>query len=68
MTTTQPPKDSPFSEHYGRQLTDDELAELRFNLVNFIETLIQMDRQHQDWLQRNKQEEGGKPDQQIEDK
>lgn len=42
----------PYEELCGRPLTETEEAEMNFNLVNFVETLIAMDRQHQAWLQK----------------
>lgn len=40
----------PFERLYGKPLTAEQKAEIKFNLVRFIETLIAMDRQHQEWL------------------
>lgn len=45
---------SPYEELCGKPLTEAEEAEMAFNLVNFMETLITMDRQHQDWLAKQK--------------
>jgi hypothetical protein len=41
-----------FEVLYGKPLTGAQKAEMKFNLVNFIETLISMDRQHQEWLKQ----------------
>jgi hypothetical protein len=41
-----------FEQLYGKTLTPEQLAELKFNLVKYVETLIQMDRQHKAWLER----------------
>ncbi len=41
---------SPYEELCGKPLSEAEEAEMNFNLVNFVETLIAMDRQHQEWL------------------
>lgn len=46
-------RDAPKSlcnDLYVAALTKDQEAEMMFNLVNFFETLIAMDRQHQEWL------------------
>ncbi|MGH7197114.1 MAG: hypothetical protein ACREGJ_05140 [Candidatus Saccharimonadales bacterium] len=45
---------SLYEELCGKTLTETEEAEMTFNLVNFMETLITMDRQHQDWLAKQK--------------
>lgn len=47
---------SPYEELCGRPLTEAEEAEMTFNLVNFMETLMAMDRQHQDWLAKQKEQ------------
>ena len=36
-------------ESCDKPLTKEQEAEIRFNLVNFVETLIAMDRQKQEW-------------------
>ncbi len=53
--------DNPYQELYDRPLTKDETTEMDFNLVNFIETLIKMDRQHIDWLEKKKTEKEAAP-------
>ncbi len=45
---------SPYEELCGKPLTEAEEAEMKFNLVNFVETLIAMDRQHQEWIKNQK--------------
>lgn len=40
----------PYQELYDRPLTKTREAEINFNLVNFVATLVKMDRQHKDWL------------------
>lgn len=50
------PEGNPYEELCGKPLTEVEKAEMNFNLVNFVETLIAMDRQHQAWLQKQKDE------------
>lgn len=51
---------NPYEELLGKPLSEAEEAEMKFNLVNFMETLIAMDRQHQEWLKN--QEEPPKED------
>jgi len=46
------PRSSPYEDLCGKPLTKEQEAEMHFNLVNFVETLIAMDRQHQDWLEK----------------
>jgi hypothetical protein len=48
------PTGNPYDELCGRTLSEAEEAEINFNLVNFVETLIEMDRQHQAWLKNQK--------------
>lgn len=57
-STRDGPK-SPYEELYGKPLTKEQKAEMLFNLVNYVETLIAMDRQHKAWLknQKDQQEE-----------
>lgn len=45
---------SPYGELCGKPLTKEQEAELKFNLVNYVETLIAMDRQHKSWLKNQK--------------
>lgn len=45
---------SPYEELCGKQLTKEQEAEMKFNLVNFMETLLAMDRQHKTWLKNQK--------------
>lgn len=45
---------SPYEELCGKPLSEAEEAEMNFNLVNFVETLIAMDRQHQEWIKNQK--------------
>lgn len=45
---------SPYEELCGKPLTKEQEAEMKFNLVNFMETLIAMDRQHKAWLKNQK--------------
>lgn len=46
--------DKPLNEYEklrGKRLSSEELAETKFNLVTYLELLIEMDRQHKDWLE-----------------
>lgn len=43
---------SPYKELYNERLTKEQIEAMNFNLVNFVETLIAMDRQHQEWLEK----------------
>lgn len=45
---------SPYEELCGKSLTKEQKAEMLFNLVNYVETLIAMDRQHKAWLKNQK--------------
>jgi hypothetical protein len=47
---------SPYEELCGKPLTKEQEAEMHFNLVNFVETLIAMDRQKQEWDKNKKQQ------------
>lgn len=49
-----PENPSPYEDFYGKPLTKEEAAVMHFNLVNFVETLIAMDRQKQAWDKNNK--------------
>lgn len=49
MDSSQSPKNA-FEQLYGKPLTPQQVAEMRFNLKNYVKTLIQMDRQYQAWL------------------
>jgi hypothetical protein len=48
------PSSNPYEELCGKPLTKEQEAEINFNLVNFVETLIAMDHQHQEWLEKQK--------------
>jgi hypothetical protein len=47
-------KNSPYEELCGEPLTAAEEAEMNYNLINFVEMLIAMDRQHEAWLKEQK--------------
>lgn len=49
MDSSQSPK-SVLEQLYGKLLTPQQVAEMRFNLKNYVKTLIEMDRQYQVWL------------------
>ena len=49
-----PENPSPYEELCGKQLTKEQEAEMKFNLVNVMETFIAMDRQHKEWLKNQK--------------
>ncbi len=49
--------DNPLQELYERPLTKADEEQMMFNLVNFVETLIAMDRQHQEWQKTKAQSE-----------
>lgn len=42
---------NPYERMYGKSLTAEQVAEMRFNLVRYLELLIVLDRQHQEWLE-----------------
>lgn len=49
----------PLEALYALDLSDQELAEAKHNLVNFVEMLITMDRQQKEWSKSNKKEKKG---------
>ncbi len=54
MLAKKPDDKQPFEELYGKPLSQDEVNEMKSNLVNYVQTLIQMDRQHKTWLANRK--------------
>ena len=44
---------SAYEKLYGRPLTTEEIAHIRFNFVRYIELLILLDHQHKDWLEQH---------------
>jgi hypothetical protein len=48
------PAKTPYEKLYGKPIAKDKEAEMHFNLVNFVETLIAMDRQKQAWDKHKK--------------
>lgn len=40
---------SPYQKLYKRPLSPEEVAEIKFNLIGYFKTLIEMDRQYQAW-------------------
>jgi len=47
-------KNSSYEELCNKSFTESEEAEMNYNLINFVEMLIVMDRQHQVWLEEQK--------------
>lgn len=43
---------SPYERLYGKPLPSEKVAEMRFNLLGFFKTLIEMDRQHEEWKKK----------------
>jgi len=54
QTKQDDPAENPYEDLYGKPLTKEEAAVMHFNLVNFVETLIAMDRQKQAWDKNKK--------------
>lgn len=54
-------KDNPFQELYEMPLTQDKNKEIKFNLVNFVEMLIKLDRQNKEWLKESAKSKNTKP-------
>lgn len=52
--SSAPENPSPYEELCGKPLTKEQVAEMKFNLVNVLETFIAMDRQHKEWLKNQK--------------
>jgi len=48
------PADNPYEDLYGKPLTKEQAEQAHFNLINFVETLIAMDRQKQAWDKNQK--------------
>jgi hypothetical protein len=53
-STQDDPAENPYEDLYSKPLTKEEAAVMHFNLVNFVETLIAMDRQKQAWDKNKK--------------
>lgn len=51
------PKTSPYQKLYGKPLTAEQVSEMNFNLVRFVETLIAMDKQHKKSLKNQPKKE-----------
>jgi uncharacterized protein YbcV (DUF1398 family) len=45
----QPNAKEQFEKFYNKQLTEQQYKEIKFNLVRYIEFLIVLDKQHQEW-------------------
>lgn len=41
-----------YEKLYGKSLTSEQVASIRFNLVRYIELLILLDQQHKEWLKQ----------------
>jgi hypothetical protein len=41
-----------FEELVGRPLSPEEVSEMKFNLVGYVQTLITLDRQQKAWLKQ----------------
>jgi len=39
-----------FEKYYQKELSEQQYKEIKFNLVRYIEFLIVLDKQHQEWL------------------
>jgi len=52
-------ENKPIETLYEKALTDEELAEAKHNLVNFVEMLIKMDKQQKEWTKANKEQKKG---------
>ena len=50
-------QDNPYERLYRKLLTPGEVAEMKFNLLGYLKTLIEMDKQYQEWL-REKDRKG----------
>ncbi len=48
---------NPYERLYGKPLSPDKVAEMKFNLLGYIKTLIEMDRQYQEWLKEKSKKE-----------
>ncbi|MES2971268.1 MAG: hypothetical protein V4702_03045 [Patescibacteria group bacterium] len=53
----QPDAKALFEKFYDKQLTEQQYKEIKFNLVRYIEFLIVLDKQHQDWRNTKTQSE-----------
>lgn len=56
-STRDAPESNPYEELCGKPLTKEQKAEMLFNLVNYVETLIAMDRQHKAWIKNQKDQQ-----------
>lgn len=43
-------QENPYEQLYRKPLTQEKVTEMKFNLVGYLKTLIEMDKQHQEWL------------------
>ncbi len=45
----QPDAKLLFEKFYNKQLTEQQYKEIKFNVVRYVEFLIVLDKQHQEW-------------------
>lgn len=45
----------PYEQLYGKNLSQEQQAEIKFNLVGYLKTLIEMDVQHREWSKEKEQ-------------
>lgn len=43
-------QENPYEQLYRKPLTKEKVTEMKFNLVGYLKTLIEMDKQYQEWL------------------
>jgi len=46
------PKLSPYERLYGKTLPPEKIAEMKFNILGFLRTLLEMDKQYQECQQQ----------------
>lgn len=46
-----------YDKYYEKELSSGEYAEMKFNLVRYIELLVMLDKQHQEWLKQQNSNE-----------
>jgi hypothetical protein len=53
MADSKPKFENVYEKLYKKSLQDEEVAEMRYNLVGYLKVLIEMDQQHKAWLLEN---------------
>jgi hypothetical protein len=53
MNSSQP-LHKAYEQLVGKSLTPEQVAEIKFNLVKYVETLIAMDKQQKDWIRQQR--------------